>query len=57
MSEHRTEEGIDLLPVKKTIAFDCPHDERVQSKDDIFISIKGQIKCPEANFYIARPQG
>ncbi len=41
-SEHRTEEGIDLLPVKKTIAVDCSHDERVQSQDDIFLSIKGK---------------
>ena len=57
-SEHRTEDGRDLLPVKKTIAFDCPFNvmgemdelgaKPVNSADDILVLIEGPEgkKCP-----------
>lgn len=45
-SDHQTEEGTDLLPVSRTIAFDCPTDG--VDKKDIHISIigPGGSKCP-----------
>ena len=49
-SEHRTEDGRDLLPVRKTIAFDCPvgAEAKVKSADDILVVIEGPEgkKCP-----------
>jgi hypothetical protein len=39
-SDHRTEEGVDLLPVGKKIAFDCPDDGANIS--EIYVGIKGK---------------
>ena len=38
-SEHQTEEGTDLLPVNRTIAFDCPIDGVSRDIDDIALII------------------
>ena len=38
-SEHQTEEGTDLLPVNRTIAFDCPIDGVSRDIDDITLII------------------
>lgn len=38
-SEHTTEDGMDLLPVARTIAFDCPMEGA--SKSDIHVKITG----------------
>ena len=38
-SEHQTDEGADLLPVGKRIAFDCPDDGVRES--EIYVGIKG----------------
>ena len=50
-SEHRTDDGKDLLPVRKTIAFDCHYGflfeenreaiSKVNSAQDILVLIKG----------------
>ena len=50
-SEHRTDDGKDLLPVRKTIAFDCNFGflfeenydavKKVNSDKDILVLIKG----------------
>ena len=50
-SEHRTDDGKDLLPVRKTIAFDCHYGflfeennesvSRVNSAQDVLVLIKG----------------
>ena len=39
-SDHTTEDGMDLLPVNRTIQFDCPCDG-VTSKSDINVTILG----------------
>ena len=39
-SDHTTEDGMDLLPVNRTIQFDCPA-EGVSSKSDISVTILG----------------
>lgn len=41
-SEHQTEDGLALLPIKKVIAFDCPADG-ASSEKDIFVGIKGTL--------------
>ena len=51
-SEHRTDDGKDLLPVRKTIAFDCPFGYlferesavKVNSAQDILVLIKGKLQ-------------
>ena len=53
-SEHRTDDGKDLLPVRKTIAFDCHYGflfeenheavSKVNSAQDILVLIKGDLK-------------
>ena len=40
-SDHTTEDGMDLLPVGRTIAFDCPV-EGVH-KSDIHVQITGRF--------------
>ena len=46
-SEHRTEDGADLLPVRKTVAFDCPLDvipeglPAPKSPEDVLVVIEG----------------
>ena len=54
-SEHRTDDGADLLPVRKTVAFDCPFDilpeglaAKVKSAEDVLVMIEGPEgkKCP-----------
>ena len=52
-SEHRTDDGKDLLPVRKTIAFDCHYGflfeenheavSKVNSAQDILVLIKGNL--------------
>lgn len=39
-SDHTTEDGMDLLPVGRTIAFDCPVEG--VSKSDIHVKINGE---------------
>lgn len=39
-SDHQTDDGLALLPIKKTIAFDCPADGAT-SEQDIFVGIRG----------------
>ena len=51
-SEHRTDDGKDLLPVRKTIAFDCHYGflfeenreavRKINSAQDILVLIKGK---------------
>jgi hypothetical protein len=45
-SDHKTEEGTDLLPVNRTIAFDCPTDGA--GRNDLHVTITGPRgeKCP-----------
>ena len=40
-SEHQTDDGAALIPIKKIIAFDCPADG-AEEPDDIFVGIKGK---------------
>ena len=42
-SDHTTEDGMDLLPVGRTIAFDCPVDG--VSKSDIHVKINGEHRA------------
>jgi len=46
-SDHTTEDGMDLLPVNRTIAFDCPADGC--NKSDINVTVVGpdDRKCPQ----------
>lgn len=43
-SEHQTDDGAALIPIKKIIAFDCPADG-AQSPDDVFVGIRGRLYC------------
>ena len=40
-SEHRTQEGADLLPVGRTVAFDCPLEGAVR-EGEVFVGITGE---------------
>ena len=41
-SDFQTEEGVDLLPVKRTIAFDCP-DNGASASGQVEVEIKGEL--------------
>ena len=45
-SDHQTDDGMDLLPVKKTIAFDCPDNGSAIGDIHVTISDPSGKKCP-----------
>ena len=45
-SDHQTEDGMDLLPVKKTIAFDCPDNGANIDSIHVAITDPSGKKCP-----------
>ena len=51
-SEHQTDEGADLLPVGKRIAFDCPADPNIR-ESEIYVGIKGKTDIQLETHYFA----